>query len=178
MPLPIPGGGGGPPIPPIPCTGAAPKPTGGSPTGGPPGGGAPRVPRPAPDARPGPPGANLPVIDGGGGPSTAKLTTFSPLIRTNPRFRFSVRSSSNAAPPLLLSVRNSSASLRTKLRCLSKAKKVPTIERPSWSVTRRRCSTYLNSLLPFPLGYVFRETTGTSKTLEASRDIAGSSQKK
>ena len=150
--MPMPGGGGGTP-PPIPCIGAAPNPGGGTP-GGAPGGGAPIVPRPAPSARPGPPGVNFPVADGGGGPSTAKLTTFSPRIRTNPRLRFSVLSSNKAAPPLLFRVRNSSASLSTKFKCLSKARNVPTMERPSWSVTRKRCSTYLNNLLPFPLGYI------------------------
>ena len=141
MPRPIPGGGGGPPIPgggyipgvPTPATGAAPKPIGA------PCGGTGILPRPAPRAIPGPPGVIFPVILGGGGPSTASETTFSPRIRTRPKFLFSRRSSTTA--PLLRNVRNSSASLKTKFMCLSKARNVPRISLPSWSVTRRRCST-------------------------------------
>jgi len=159
MPMPIipPGGGGGGgniPGAPTPCIGAAPSPMGAPPMGGPP---PPDIPRPRP--------AMLAAIalllllllpDGGGGPSTAKLTTFSPRIRTNPRLRRSVRSSKRAAPDFR-KIRNSSASLSTKFRCLSKAKNVPMIDRPSWRVTRRRCSTYRSSLLPFPLGIVIYE---------------------
>jgi len=113
------------------------------------------IPRPAPRACPGPPGVAL-EAPGGGGPSTDKLTTFSPRISTNPKLRFSVRSSSKALPLLpdllCLRVRNSSASLSTKFKCLSNAKNVPTMLRLSCNVTRNRCSTYRNSLLPFPLG--------------------------
>ena len=157
MPRPIPGGGiipdapgGGAiiPGPPTPWTGPAPNPIAGPPP--PPIGGA-AVPRPAPRAIPGPPGVSFPEILGGGGPSTAKLTTFSPRIKTNPKFRFSVFSSTTA--PLLRNVLNSSASDRTKFICLSKAKKVPKIVLPSPNVTRSLCSTYLNNLLPFPDGF-------------------------
>jgi len=151
---PAPGGGGGGSIPgaPTPCTGAAPNPMGGAPGGGPPVGmgGAPMpLPREA-----------MPVaalLVGGGGPSTAKATTFSPRINTNPSVRFSVLSSSKADPPplgCLRSCRNSSASLKTRFRCLSKAKKVPTMDRESCSVTLSLCSTYRKSLLPFPVGYI------------------------
>ena len=143
--LPIPGGGGGGSIPgaPTPCIGAAPNPIG-APGTVPCEGGGGIIPRPRAM-----PVAALP--EGGGGPSTAKLTTFSPRISTNPRLRRSCRSSSRAAP-LFRKIRNSSASLNTKLRCLSKARKVPTMDRPSCRVTLNRCSTYRSSLLPFPLG--------------------------
>lgn len=143
--IPPPGGGGGGTIPgaPTPCIGAAPNPI-----GAPPGGaccciGGAGMPRPRPPM----------VLDllGGGGPSTAKLTTFSPLTSTNPKLRRSCRSS-NSAVPDLRRILNSSASLKTRFKCLSKAKKVPTMDRPSCRVTRNRCSTYLRSLLPFPLG--------------------------
>lgn len=135
----IPPGGGGGIIPgaPTPCIGAAP-----SPIGTPPGGGGPlgipgiELPRPLLAAAI--PPALLP--DGGGGPSTAKLTTFSPRIKTSPRLLLSVRSSSKAAP-LFRKIRNSSASLRTKFKCLSNARKVPMMDLPSCSVTRSRCST-------------------------------------
>mmetsp|Transcript_7051 Transcript_7051/g.14453 ORF Transcript_7051/g.14453 Transcript_7051/m.14453 type:complete len:183 (-) Transcript_7051:31-579(-) len=146
--------GGGIPPPPTPCTGAAPSPTGGARLEGLVGGG---TPRPAPRATPGPPGVNTPIAEGGGGPSTAKLTTFSPRKSTRPRLRFSVRSSKIADPPLLLSVRNSSASDKTRFRCLSNAKNVPTIARPSCSVTRKRCSTYRNSLLPLLFGILLNQ---------------------
>ena len=55
--------------------------------------------------------------------------------------------------PLFFRVRNSSVSDRTRLRCLSKARNVPVMVRESVRVMRRRCSTYRNSLLPFPLGF-------------------------
>ena len=102
MPLPIPGGGrppapggGGGGSPPTPWIGAAPNPIGATP------GAVVGIPRPVPRAIPGPPGVNLAafVFLDGGGPSTAKLTTFSPRIKTNPSDRFSVRSSRTA--PLL-----------------------------------------------------------------------------
>mmetsp|Transcript_22195 Transcript_22195/g.54964 ORF Transcript_22195/g.54964 Transcript_22195/m.54964 type:complete len:223 (-) Transcript_22195:25-693(-) len=146
--LPIPGGGGGGSIPgaPTPCIGAAPNPMG-APGTVPCEGGGGIIPRPRAM-----PVAALP--EGGGGPSTAKLTTFSPRISTNPRLRRSCRSSSRAAP-LFRKIRNSSASLNTKLRCLSKARKVPTMDRPSCRVTLSRCSTYRSSLLPFPLGIMY-----------------------
>jgi len=139
------GGGGGAFIPgaPTPCIGAAP-----SPIGTPEGGGS-VTPEPLPRLATGMAPALL--TDGGGGPSTAKLTTFSPRTKTSPRLLLSVRSSSKDAP-LFLRIRNSSASLRTRFKCLSKARKVPTIDLPSCSVTRSRCSTYRNNLLPFPLG--------------------------
>ena len=116
------------------------------------------TPRPAPRAIPGPAavllGAVTPFPDGGGGPSTAILTTFSPRIKTKPRLLFSVRSSRIAlrSDVLFLIIRNSSASDSTKFKCLSNARNVPTILRPSCRVTRRRCSTYRNNLLPFPVG--------------------------
>lgn len=144
-----PGGGGGGRPPATPWMGAALKPMGAAP---PPAKGCATIPRPAPRAMPGPPGVNFPAFVEGGGPSTARDTTFSPRINTSPSDRFSVRSSKRAAPPLDLSMRNSSASERTKFKCLSKAKNVPIMYRPSWSVTRNRCSTYLSNLLPFPLG--------------------------
>lgn len=100
-----------------------------------------------------PPGANLAEAEGGGGPSTAIFTTFSPRIRTNPRLLFSVLSSNNPTPLLLFKMRNSSASLRTRFKCLSNARKVPTMVRLSCRVTLNRCSTYLKSLLPLPVGY-------------------------
>ena len=58
-----------------------------------------------------------------------------------------------APEPLFFRVRNSSVSDRTRLRCLSKARNVPVMVRESVRVMRRRCSTYRNSLLPFPLGF-------------------------
>jgi hypothetical protein len=152
------GGGGGSEVAPTPCTGAMPNPTGGCiimprppamgcccGTG--------TTPRPAPRAIPGPP-AGCFFKEDGGGPSTAKLMTFSPRIKTNPKVLFSTRSSINDDVPLffVLRVRYSTASLRTKFKCLSKARKVPTIFRPSCKVTRNRCSTYRSSLLPRPLG--------------------------
>jgi hypothetical protein len=155
MPMPIiaPGGGGGGgsiPGAPTPCIGAAPSPIGAPPMGG----GPPPadIPRPRPAMLAAAALLLLLLPDGGGGPSTAKLTTFSPRISTNPRLRRSVRSSKRAAPDFR-KIRNSSASLSTKFKCLSKAKKVPMMDRPSWRVTRRRCSTYRSSLLPFPLGW-------------------------
>ena len=51
-----------------------------------------------------------------------------------------------------LRVRNSWVSARTRLRCLSKARNVPVMVRESVRVMRRRCSTYLKSLDPLPLG--------------------------
>ena len=151
LPIIPPGGGGGGSIPgaPTPCIGAAPSPMGGTPPccdcccwgGG--------IPRPRP-AMP-PLLLLLLLLVGGGGPSTARLTTFSPRINTRPRARRSCRSSKSACPDLRR-IRNSSASLRTRFRCLSKARKVPTMDRPSWRVTLNRCSTYRSSLLPFPLG--------------------------
>ena len=139
------GGGGGAFIPgaPTPCIGAAPSPIG-IPEGG---GSLPPEPLPRPTTGIAP----ALLTDGGGGPSTAKLTTFSPRTKTSPRLLLSVLSSSKAAP-LFRRMRNSSASLRTRFKCLSKARKVPTIDLPSCSVTRRRCSTYRSNLLPFPLG--------------------------
>lgn len=148
MPLPIPGGGppiGGGAIPPTPCTGAAPNPMGAPiPMGATPtafvGGGAPL---PTPLTTPGPPATTLPPLLGGGGPSTAILTTFSPLKMIKPKLRFSILSSITLALPapfLERSVRNSSVSTKTRLRCLSKAKKVPTMVRLSVKETRRRCS--------------------------------------
>jgi hypothetical protein len=149
-PPPIPGGGGGGAIipgAPTPCMGAAPRPIGTAPI---PGGGGILLPRPrAMAAAETPPAA---LADGGGGPSTARLTTFSPRTRTKPSVLFSVRSSKTAVPPLFFRYRNSSASLSTKFKCLSKAKKVPIMVRPSCNVTRSRCSTYFNNLLAFPLG--------------------------
>ena len=60
-----------------------------------------------------------------------------------------------AAAPVVdldLSMRNSCASARTRLRCLSKARNVPVMVRESESVIRSLCSTYRRSLDPFPLG--------------------------
>lgn len=54
-----------------------------------------------------------------------------------------------------LRVRNSWVSARTRLRCLSKARNVPVMVRESVRVMRRRCSTYLKSLDPLPLGCFF-----------------------
>lgn len=68
------------------------------------------------------------------------LTTFSPLKIMRPKLRFSTLSS-NTAARFLFRVRNSSASTRTRLRCLSNARKVPTMVRESARVMRRRCST-------------------------------------
>ena len=171
MPMPIipPGGGGGGgsiPGAPTPCIGAAPSPIGAPPMGGPP---PPDIPRPRPAMLAAAIALLLLLLlpDGGGGPSTAKLTTFSPRIRTNPKLRRSVRSSKRAAPDFR-KIRNSSASLSTKFRCLSKAKNVPMIDRPSWRVTRRRCSTYRSSLLPFPLGYIGKEDDQTQRQKAAS----------
>ena len=89
-----------------PDTGAAPNPMGD------PGDGAGVLPRMAPRATPGPFGDNFPLLLGGGGPSTASEITFSPRIRTRPKFLSSRRSSTKAF--LLRDVRNSSASLKTK----------------------------------------------------------------
>ncbi|KAL3812068.1 hypothetical protein ACHAXA_010040 [Cyclostephanos tholiformis] len=170
MPGGIGGGGGGimpPPImppPPTPCTGAAPNPIGApipppTPNGG--GtwdGGMGRLPLPTPRATPGPPTPPVADLDdGGGGPSTATLTTFSPLSMINPRLRFSTRSSMIADPPPLfvedfLALRYSSASTNTRFRCLSNARKVPTTVRPSARETRSRCSMYRRSLDPLPVG--------------------------
>ena len=140
MGIPLPIIGGIPPIPggampPIPATGAPPSPIGACPVGifG-------KAPLPAPTATPGPPGANRPVALGGGGPSTAILTTFSPLRIINPRFLFSCLSSMIFAL-FPFNVRNSSVSQRTKFKCLSNARNVPVIVRESVSVMRRRCST-------------------------------------
>lgn len=143
--------------------GAAPNPIGATPGGGIPilGGGT--FPLPTPRAIPGPPDT-LVLELGGGGPSTAMLTTFSPLKIINPSERFSTRSSRMAARDLLR-VRNSSASTRTRLRCLSNARKVPTMVRLSTREMRRRCSMYLNNLDPLPDGcgihtrYSWREKT-------------------
>jgi hypothetical protein len=149
------GGGGGAIIPgaPIPCMGAAPRPMGTAPAAPIPGGGGGMpdgaLPRPLPMAAAATPPAAF--AEGGGGPSTAKLTTFSPRINTKPSVRFSVLSSKTALPPFFR-YRNSSASLNTKFKCLSKAKNVPIMVRPSCNVTRRRCSTYFSNLLAFPLG--------------------------
>merc|ERR1719401_159868 len=160
------GGGGGMPIPdgampPTPCTGAAPSPIGATPGGGTPkpilGGGT--FPLPTPRATPGPPAVTLALAFGGGGPSTAMLTTFSTLKIINPRERFSTRSSRIAAR-FLLRVRNSSASTRTRLRCLSNARKVPTMVRLSTREMRRRCSMYLNSLDPLPDGILLHAMSG------------------
>lgn len=130
IPPPGGGGGGGGIIPgaPTPCIGAAPSPIGGAP-GGPDEGPPDMPPRPRPGAPMGIPTGGL-LPDGGGGPSTAKLTTFSPRTSTSPKLRRSVRSSNRAAP-LFRRMRNSSASLSTRFRCLSKARKVPTMDRPS-----------------------------------------------
>ena len=98
------------------------------------------VPLPAPLVTPGPPDANLLSAVGGGGPSTAMLTTFSPLRMINPRFLFSCLSSTIFCF-FPLRERNSSVSASTKLRCLSNARKVPVIMRESVRVMRSLCST-------------------------------------
>ena len=128
-------------------------------------------PLPAPRATPGtfsplpPPEVLLAADDfilGGGGPSTATLTTFSPRKIINPNVRFSTRSSTIAALLLLLlpvlffdlerTERYSSESTNTKFKCLSNAKNVPTIVRPSMRLMRNRCSMYRNNLDPLPEG--------------------------
>mmetsp|Transcript_17823 Transcript_17823/g.38523 ORF Transcript_17823/g.38523 Transcript_17823/m.38523 type:complete len:127 (+) Transcript_17823:1310-1690(+) len=112
------------------------------------------LPRPTPRAIPGPPAAARFFAEGGGGPSTAMLTTFSPLKIIKPRLRFSTRSSRMAAR-FLFKVRNSSASTSTRFKCLSNAKKVPTIVRLSTREIRRRCSMYRRSLDPLPDGIFY-----------------------
>lgn len=176
MPIPPGGGGGGgciPIMPPTPCTGAAPSPIGAAaarpPLPAPPlpplaaGGG--NAPRPTPRATPGPPADEAAAALGGGGPSTATLTTFSPRKMIRPSVRFSTRSSIIALPvafffllpfeegPPLLACRYSSASTRTKFKCLSKARNVPTIVLPSTNDTRSRCSMYRSNFDPLlPVG--------------------------
>ena len=127
----------------------------GAPTGGGGifGGGTGILPLPTPRAIPGPPVPTFCAlfILGGGGPSTAILTTFSPLNIINPKLRFSTRSSIIAAR-FLFNVRNSSASTSTRFKCLSNARNVPTIVRLSFSDIRNRCSMYRNNLDPLPDG--------------------------
>ena len=99
------------------------------------------IPLPAITPRPGPAPATLCFVPAeGGGPSTVNDTTFSPRKSTSPRVRFSCRSSTAKAGVflatcLLLIVRNSSQSPRTRFMCLSKAMNVPTSVRLSCIVT-------------------------------------------
>ena len=60
---------------------------------------------------------------------------------------------------------NSSASDRTRFRCLSNAKNVPRRVRESDNVTRIRCSTYRRSFDPLPLVYCVHIMLAVAVTL-------------